>query len=133
MTPGSLEVQRSEVTYRYRVLHGPGTSALEHPLYAHPGRAGRAQRQPPARLTGGGERAISHGSRFEQEALEVRSDVVGRDGPRERATGGSFLGSYSPANRKAGPRLMLTILLIVILVLLLVGGGFGYSRRGRGV
>ena len=41
-------------------------------------------------------------------------------------------GSCEGTNRKAGPRLMLTILLIVILLLLLLGGGFGYSRRGRG-
>jgi hypothetical protein len=38
---------------------------------------------------------------------------------------------YGVTNRKAGPRLMLTILLIVV-VLLLLFGGFGYSRRGRG-
>jgi hypothetical protein len=28
---------------------------------------------------------------------------------------------------------MLTILLIILVVLLLTGGGYGYSRRGRGV
>ena len=39
---------------------------------------------------------------------------------------------YQPGNQSKGPPLMLTILLIIVLVLLLVGG-FGFSRRGRGV
>jgi nitrate reductase NapE component len=51
---------------------------------------------------------------------------------RRRACRTSALGNSAETNRKAGPPLMLTILLIVILVLLLVGG-FGFSRRGRGV
>jgi hypothetical protein len=36
------------------------------------------------------------------------------------------------SNLKGRFRLMLTILLIVLLLVLLLGG-FGYSRRGRGV
>ena len=39
---------------------------------------------------------------------------------------------YQPSTQSKGPPLMLTILLIIVLVLLLVGG-FGFSRRGRGV
>jgi hypothetical protein len=41
-------------------------------------------------------------------------------------------GRHEKTTRKAGPRPMLTIILIVV-VLLLLFGGFGYSRRGRGV
>jgi flagellar basal body-associated protein FliL len=34
--------------------------------------------------------------------------------------------------QRKGPPVMLTVLLIILLVVLLFGG-FGYSRRGRGV
>ena len=38
-----------------------------------------------------------------------------------------------PTTHAPRERTMLTILLIILLILLLFGGGWGYSRRGRGV